>query len=203
MSKLKLPLGADKPPALHEHAIDNLRFIRETMERATAFTAVPGWGGIGMGLLGLLAAAVAARQSTFEGWLFVWIGAAGVAVATGGWAMVRKVRRARTSLLSGPARNFAFNFLPPIFAAAWLTFACYYARQRHLIPGLWLLLYGTAVVTGGAFSVKIVPLMGACFMMIGVIALAAPAPWENPLLAAGFGGLHVIFGFLIARRHGG
>jgi hypothetical protein len=203
MAKLKPAPTSERPLALHERAIDNLRFIRETMERATAFTAVPGWGGVGMGLIALASAALAAQQSTLEAWLGVWMVAAVLALVTGGCAMVRKARRAGTSVFSGPARNFAFNFFPAVLAAACLTLACYRTDQRHLIAGLWLLLYGTAVVTGGAFSVRIVPLMGACFMVIGVSALALPAAWENHLLAAGFGGLHIFFGFLIARRHGG
>jgi hypothetical protein len=84
-----------------------------------------------------------------------------------------------------------------------LTVVLWRGQMANALPGTWLLLYGTAVVAGGAFSVRIVPVMGMCFMLLGAAALYAPAAWGDYLMAAGFGGLHVIFGVIIARRHGG
>jgi hypothetical protein len=72
-----------------------------------------------------------------------------------------------------------------------------------LIPGVWLVLYGVAVMQAGAFSVRTVPAMGAAFVSIGAIALPLPWLWANVVLATGFGLLHIAFGIVIARRHGG
>ena len=194
---------AEEPPALHDRAMDNLRFIRETMERASSFTAVPGWGGVLMGATALCAAVIAAQQSSIKGWLTTWLMEALLALLIGGWAMDRKARAVETSLLSGPGRKFALSFSPPMLVGALLTVALYRAGLTGAIPGMWLLLYGTAVVTGGAFSVKAVPVMGLCFMALGAIALFSPAAWINALMATGFGLLHIAFGIYIARRHGG
>lgn len=194
---------AEEPPALHARAMDNLRFIRETMERASSFTAVPGWGGVIMGATALCAAAVAAKQTSIMNWLAIWLVEAFLAFLIGGWAMDRKARRAETPLLSGPGRKFAFSFSPPMIVGALLTVALYWAGLTSLIPGTWLLLYGTAVMTGGAFSVKVVPMMGLCFIGLGAVALFSPEGWSNALMAAGFGLLHIVFGIYIARRHGG
>ncbi len=191
------------PPALHDRAMDNLRFIRETMERASSFTAVPGWGGALMGATAMAAAAVAAVQPTWSRWLATWVGEALLALVIGGFALVRKARRAGTPVLSGPGRKFALAYAPPILAGVLLTVVLLRSGMVSALPGAWLLLYGTAVVAGGAFSVKIVPVMGMCFMLLGALALFAPAAWGDYLMAAGFGGLHVIFGVIIARRHGG
>ena len=192
-----------KPVELHAHAMDNLRFIRETMERAGSFTAVPGWGGVAMGVTALLAALVAARQSTLEGWLATWLGEGLLARALGAAAMARKARAANVPLWSAPGRKFALSFAPPLVVGALLTAVLYGARQAGVIPGTWLLLYGTGIVSGGAFSTRVVPAMGLCFMALGAAALFAPLAWGTWMLAAGFGGLHIVFGMVIARRHGG
>jgi hypothetical protein len=194
---------AARPPALHDRAMDNLKFIRETMERASSFTAVPGWGGALMGATALGAAVLAASQPTWGRWVATWVAEAGLALVIGVLALARKARRAGTPVLSGPGRKFALGYTPPILAGILLTAALLRAGMLSALPGSWLLLYGTAVVAGGAFSVKIVPVMGMCFMLLGAVALFAPAAWGDYLMAAGFGGLHVIFGVIIARRHGG
>jgi len=193
----------DEPIALHQRAISDLRYIRETMERAGEFTAVPGWGGVGMGVIALAGAFTAAQQPNSERWLAVWLAVAVLAIAVASWAMLRKASRAGIALLAGPGRKFALSFLPPVVAGAVLTIALYRVGTIELLAGVWLLLYGAAVATAGAFSVRIVPVMGLCFMAFGVVALFTPAAWNDVLLAAGFGGLQIGFGVAIARRHGG
>lgn len=195
--------AAPETVALHTRAMDNLRFIRETMERAGAFTAVPGWGGCIMGMSALLATVIAARQSSSEAWLVTWLIEGVFAIALGAWAMKRKADSAQLPLLSAPGRRFVLSFAPPLLVGALLTAVLYRAGLTGAIPGTWLLLYGTGVVTGGAYSVRVVPLMGLCFMFIGAIALFCPFVWGTLLLGAGFGGLHVVFGIIIARRYGG
>jgi hypothetical protein len=183
--------------------MDNLRFIRETMERASSFTAVPGWGQVGIGATALVATYVAAHQRNARLWLFTWIGEALLSLGIAGWAMRRKAAAAETPLLSGPFRKVAFSFTPPLVVGALLTIILFKAGLTSAVPGMWLLLYGTAVVTGGAFSVSIVPVMGVCFLVLGAAALFSPAALGNLFMAAGFGGLHIVFGALIARSYGG
>jgi len=200
------PLRPNRPeslPALHDRAMDNLRFIRETMERAGAFTAVPGWGQVGVGATALAAAILAARQATAELWIATWLAEAVVALVIGGWALARKAYAANDPILSGPARRFGLSFLPPMVAAGLLTVALYRAGEWQALPALWLLMYGAGVATAGAFSVRVVPVMGLCFMLLGSVALFGPASWGNWCMAAGFGGLHVAFGALIAWKYGG
>lgn len=191
------------PVAIHSHAMDNLRFIRRTMESASAFTAVPGWGGVAMGLSALLAAVLAHRAPDVETWLLIWIADAVLALSFGGWAMARKARGAGQRVSRGAGRRFVLSLSPPLFAAAVLTAVLYGAGATTTIPGTWLLLYGAGVMTGGTYSVRAVPMMGLAFMLLGSIAFLAPATWDNSLMAAGFGGLHVVFGLIIARRYGG
>ena len=197
------PLLSVPAPALRDRALDNLRFIRTTMEQASSFTAVPGWGQVAMGVTALIAAWIAAMQPSQFRWMTVWMVEGAIALAIGGGTLVRKARAARSPLLSGPGRRFVLGFLPPIAVGALLTGALYAGGVQRLIPGTWLLTYGTGVVTGGAFSVRIVPVMGIAFFALGAVALFTPVAWENWFLAAGFGAVHIGFGFVIARRHGG
>lgn len=191
------------PRPLHDRALDNLQFIRSAMERAGSFTAVPGWGMVVVGVTALMAAWLATRQARDADWLAVWLGEAVIGVVVGGAAMVQKARAVNDPMLSGPGRRFGLSFLPPIVVGALLTIALHRVALFPLMPGTWLLLYGTAVATAGAFSVRVVPLMGACFMLLGAVALFAPVSWSAWLMAAGFGGLNIVFGLIIARRYGG
>jgi len=192
-----------EPVALHAHALDNLQYIRSAMERAGAFTAVPGVGGITLGCTALVVALLARRMWNADSWLAAWLGEAVLACLIGVAAAARKSRKANTALLSGPGRKFLLGFAPPLLAGALLTLVLYRAGLPAALPGVWLLLYGTGVLCGGAASVKVVPLMGICFMALGALALFAPAAWGNTLLAAGFGGLHILFGILIKVKYGG
>lgn len=192
-----------EPLVLHDRAMDNLRFIRETMERSAVFTAVPGWGAVAIGGTALGASWIAARQSSADHWLAAWLVEAFIAVLIVAAATARKLRGAEGSHFYRPLRNFAFGLTPPMLAGAVLTFAFYRSGLTQVLPGTWLLTYGSGIVTGGAFSVRVVPLMGLCFMALGGAALLTPDGWNNAWLAAGFGGLHLVFGWIIARKYGG
>jgi len=200
--RLRLEEPTNPPIALSDRAIENLTFIRRMMEASGTFTAVSGIGVMAMGVLGLGAALLAAFASSTGVWLGAWGVAAAASVAVGGYAMVRKARHRRESPLSGPGRKFMLNFMPAIAAGGALTIVLVSMQLFALLPGTWLLLYGTGIVTGGAFSVRVVPAMGLAFMLLGVAALALPQAGDV-LMAVGFGGLHLVFGALIAWRYGG
>ena len=192
-----------EPIPIDARAADHLRYIRETMERAAEFTAVPGWGGAAMGVTALAAAFVASRQATSRAWLVVWLVEAFIAVAIAAPTAATKAHRANSPLFSGPGRKFVLSFAPPIVVGGLLTYALFQAGALGILPSVWLLLYGTAIVTGGAFSVRVVPIMGLCLMLLGAAALLAPAAWGDAFMAAGFGVVHIAFGLWIARNYGG
>jgi len=192
-----------KPPTLQAHAIDNLQFIRDTMSRASRFTAIPGWGGVVMGASALVTTAVAARRSGTMEWTLWWIGDAVVAVAIALVAMSRKAQRLQISLFDAPAKRFALAYIPALAAGAVLTAVFIESGLIARLPGCWLLLYGVAITGGGTLSVRVVPLLGVLFIALGVAAFAAPAAYGDAFMAVGFGGLHIVFGFIIARNYGG
>jgi len=192
-----------EPIPIDARAADHLRYIRETMASAAEFTAVPGWGGVAMGATALVAAYLASQQATPARWLLVWLMEACIAVAIAAPAAATKAHRANAQLFSGPGRKFLLSFAPAIVAGGFLTYALAHAGLYAVLPGLWLLLYGTAIVTGGAFSVRVVPVMGMCLMVLGATALFAPAQWGDLLMAGGFGVVQIGFGIWIAQRYGG
>ncbi len=194
---------ADRPVDIRSRAIENLTYIRSTIESATAFTAVPGTGGIAMGLLAVLGGLVAARQTAVVGWVGVWIATAALAALVGFIAMRRKAACRGERVFGRVGRRFLLGLTPPIAAAALLTPFLVQSAAPPVVAASWMLLYGAGVIAGGMFSVRPVQIMGALFMALGGICLVSPVEWVNWLLALSFGGLHIGFGLVIARRYGG
>jgi hypothetical protein len=168
-----------EPPALSDRAMDNLRYIRETMERATPFTGISGWGEIAIGSTAFIASFIAAQQPTFRAWFAVWVAVGLISLLIAGWSMDRKARAVHLALVSSSGRKVVYSLAPPLIAGALLTLVLARVGLTEAIPGMWLLLYGTGVITGGMFSVRAVPVMGLCFMLLGAIALFSPAAWAN------------------------
>jgi hypothetical protein len=193
------PIASESVP----NVADDLRFIRDTMERSAAFTAVSGWGQVLLGFTAIAAAILAAYQGSPFAWLRVWLAEGLLAAAIGILACTWKANRVGLPLFSGPARKVALGLAPPLVAGAFLTFLLFRTGVVSALPAAWLLLYGAGIMTGGSFSVPTVPVMGMSFMLLGGLAVLGPAAWGNWFLGLGFGGLHIVFGLLIARRHGG
>lgn len=192
-----------QPVNIGERAIDNLKFIRETMERSTVFTSVPGYGGILMGATAIGAAIIANMQPTIRGWLTVWLIEALLAGSVGFLAMWQKAKLANSKLLTTPGRKLMMNSLPPMLCGVVITIGLdRFGHFEAMIP-TWILCYGAAVVCGGAFSVRVVPVMGWLFIAVGAIAFFVPGSIQHLMMALSFGVLHMVFGFVIARRFGG
>jgi hypothetical protein len=193
----------NEPVNIGDRAIDNLKFIRETMERSVVFTSVPGYGGILMGATAVAAAYIANSQASLRDWLIVWLTEAILAFFIGLLAMWQKTKLAKTSMFSTPARKLLMNALPPMLCGVFITLGLWRFGHFEVMIPVWILCYGAAVVCGGAFSVKAVPLMGWCFIALGAAAFFLPAGWGNTMMGLSFGALHIIFGFIIGRRFGG
>jgi hypothetical protein len=196
-------MPVERGVALSERAAETLEFIRATMARSASFTAVPGRGGMIMGGIALLAAWTSARQASWRGWLVVWLAAAVVAAAIGLEAMRRKARAAGMPLWSETGRRFAQAFVPALAAGAALTVGAVLDGREDRLPATWLLLYGAGIVAGASTSIPILTALGAAVMIVGAAAAVLPTAWGTVCLAAGFGGLQLLFGFIIARKHGG
>jgi hypothetical protein len=190
-------------PALHARAMADLRFIRETMESVSAFSAFSGWGLVLVGAVATASGILAAGQPTRLRWLAVWVAAAAISAVVAAISTARKARAAREPLIPGPSRKFALSLAPALASGALLTWALGQADRFDLLPGVWLLLYGAGLIAAGAWSVRVVPMIGAAFMILGALGLLLPVAWGDGLLIAGFGGLHVAFGVIVGRKHGG
>ncbi len=186
------------------HALEELRAIRTTMERAGTFTAVPGWGGVAMGGTAVAAALVAGPPDGSLRWLLVWVGEAAIAFAIAVWSIAAKIRRSGTAFASGAAslQRVSLACAPALGAGVALTAVFVQHGLSRRLPGCWLLLYGAALASGGALSVSGIAAMGALFMALGCVAFVLPPAWGGWLMAIGFGGLHMVFGCLMVRRYG-
>lgn len=193
----------DQPVNIGDRAIDNVKYIRDMMERSASFTAVPGYGGMLMGATAVVASYIASQQPYLRNWLIVWLTEALLAAAIGFLAMWQKSKIAGGSLTSAPARKFAFGFAAPLAAGVAITLGLWRYEHYEVMAPIWMLCYGAAVVTGGAFSVRAVPVMGWVFMAFGAVAFTLPAAYSNYLMLASFGLTHIVFGAIIAKKYGG
>jgi hypothetical protein len=185
------------------NAADDLRFIREAVEHSSRFTDLPGRGMVVIGCTALVTTWLATVQSDERLWLATWFVEGVFAVTIALAAVALKARVNGSSLFALPTRTFFLGLLPALVAGGALTAILADAGRYDLLPGLWLLLYGTAVVSAGAHAVRIVPIHGLCFMALGGLTLLAPSGFGDLALALGFGGIHIAFGAVIARRYGG
>lgn len=195
--------GDPRPPHLADRAADNLRFIRSAMESSSRFTDVSGLGMLAIGLTAIVATLVAVAQSTERAAILVWEAELLVAMSIGLLATLYKARGRWQTLLAAPARKFVLGLAPPLAAGGILTVALQREGLFDLLPGMWLVVYGAAIAAAGAFSVRLLPALGFSFMAVGSVAYLAPASWTHWLMGLGFGGLHIVFGAVIARRYGG
>lgn len=197
-------MGKELPDTLGGRAEENLRYIRGAMERAASFTSVPGWGILAMGTMAVATALATAGIHSGARWLAVWVAVAAAAFGVGVATTAIKARQTGIPLFGGAGARFWVGLLPPLVAGALLTAPLARAGFTSLLPAVWMLVYGAGVTTAGAHSIRLVPVMGMCFMGAGALALLFPMPAaRDVVMAAGFGGLHVVFGYIIARRHGG
>ena len=191
-----------EPIRIDDHAFDNLRYIRETMERAGSFTSIPGWGGLAIGGTAIVTSIIASRLVDLR-WLEAWLIEAVVAATIALITMSMKAARAGVTMTSTAARRFFVSYFAPIIAAAVITMMLTRTQWFDAMPAVWLLSYGASFISSGAYSIRVVPQMGVCFMLLGAIASLVSFPIANALLGVGFGGLHIIFGLIIARNYGG
>ena len=184
-------------------AEDHIKYIRDVMERTSTFTAVPGWGMMAMGLTAVAATLVASKYLDTGLWILVWFIDSLIAMTLGGIAMGSKAHKSGIPLQSGSGRKFIMGFLPALFAGLIISIGLWKADQVSMLPAVWMLLYGVGAVTGGAFSVRVVPVMGMAFLLVGAGTVFMPLYWGNMMMGVTFGGFHLLFGYIVARNHGG
>jgi len=194
------------PIPIESRALGTLAYIRTSIESSGSM-AVPGMAGIVMGGIGIIATIVASVPRGAPHWLGIWLVAAAVAFALGGAMMAREAAQSGHARYLGPVRKFLLCLCPALLTGAALTFVLWRAGATGLIPGVWLLLYGCAVLSASTVTIartmRLICIMGVLFMLLGLLAFAAPPDTHTLILGMGFGALHAIFGMLIGRvSHG-
>jgi hypothetical protein len=192
-----------EPATLHRRALEDLSFIRDTMASVSGYTTFSGRGLLVVGLGALITGVMATQAPPGLAQVQVWLIDAVISVGIGIASVILKANVARQPLFAGPVRKFSIGFLPAVLAGAALSLQMIRDGAWERLPGIWLLAYGTALLSAGATSVAIISIMGGAFFVLGCTALFGSAAWGNALLMLGFGGLHLCFGALIVRRYGG
>jgi len=201
------PIHSEAPAAIESHALGTLAYIRASIESSSSMD-VPGMAGIVMGIIGVLAAIVVSLPRWAAHWLGIWLAAAALALVLGGALVARQTAQRGHARYLGPLRKFLLCLCPALLAGAVLTLVFGTGGMTNVIPGMWLLLYGCAVLSASTVTVagiaRLICIMGGLFVALGLMTFALPATAHTAMLGLGFGVLHIIFGFLIGRSsHGG
>jgi uncharacterized BrkB/YihY/UPF0761 family membrane protein len=190
------------PIPIESRALGTLAYIRSSIESSGSM-AVPGMAGIVMGAIGIAATVLASVPNGARHWLGIWVVAAAIAFASGGAMMAREAAQSGHARYLGPVRKFLLCLCPALLTGAVLTFVLWHAGITGMIPGVWLLLYGCAVLSASTVTIartmRLISIMGVLFMLLGLLAFAAPATSHTLILGMGFGALHTIFGMLIGQ----
>src|SRR5487761_606791 len=188
--------------AMDRHALGTLNYIRASIDAAGAL-AVPGTAGTAMGAVGLVAAGVASVPALSGHWLLIWLAAAAVGAGLGVILVARHRSGVGLPLYRGPARRFVLSLCPALLAGGVLTAVLLQVGEARLIPGVWLLLYGCAVLSATLMTapamMRLLGAMGALFVVCGAVAFEVSPRWHNVLLGGDYGLLHVVFRFLNRR----
>jgi hypothetical protein len=187
---------------LDSHAAATLRYIRASMESAASLS-VPGSTGIASGVVGVLAAIVSSVPALRPHWLIIWLLGAVVAAGVGGALLLRQPSLSSLTIGGAPLRRFFIGLLPSLFAGAVMTWVLWTNAAERMIPGTWLLLYGCGLVAASAATTRGIGILGASFGVTGLLALVLPQAWQIAMLGVGFGGLHIVFGYLMGRAGNG
>jgi hypothetical protein len=197
-----LPLRSEAPAAIESRALGTLAYIRATIESSSSLD-VPGMAGIVVGIIGVLAAGAVSLPHWAPFWLDIWLSAAAAAFVLGGALVARQITQGGRTRYLGPARKFVLCLCPSLLAGAVLTLVLDSAGMAGAIPGMWLLLYGCAVLSASTVITpgiaRLIIAMGTSFVFLGAVTFALPAAAHNAMLGLGFGVLHIIFGVLIGR----
>jgi hypothetical protein len=195
-------IQSEAPVPIESRALGTLAYIRTSIESSSSMD-VPGMAGIVMGIIGVLAAIVVSLPRLAPHWLEIWLFAAPVALLFGGALMARQIARRGHTRYLGPARKFLLCLCPALLAGAVLTWVLWATRMTSVIPGMWLLLYGCAVLSASTVTIagiaRLICVMGALFVALGSMTFVLPTTMHTVMLGLGFGVLHIIFGILIGR----
>jgi len=190
------------PISIESRALGTIAYIRRSIDSSGSM-AVPGMAGVVMGVIGIAATVVASVPRGAAHWLQIWLIAAAAALLFGGATMARQAADNGHARYLGPLRKFLLCLCPALFAGAVLTGLLWNAHATHLIPGVWLSLYGCGVLSASTVTIartmRLISIMGVLFMLLGLLAFASPPQVHTAILGLGFGALHSIFGVLLGR----
>lgn len=192
-------------------AEEHLRVIRQAMERSTKHSTLSGLSGVLAGCYAILAALLA--PTSLSTWvqkgLFVGIWGATLFLAGITDILLTKRRAARfgKTAFSPLGAHLARAVAPGLIMGAGLTLfhLLHPERLGTYLYGLWILCYAVSLLAIGMFSRREVSVMGWAFLGAGLVSLILPAGigiGPRALMAATFGGFHILYGVRMGLKYG-
>lgn len=191
--------SGDAPPLSPAEAAEALGAIRQYMDRSTKSAHYTAVSGFIAGAATLVGCAVLLARNGLDvpplvEFAVVWSAVALVALVGVLWSTLRKARARDEEVLNTPTRMVLGALCPAGFSLLALTVALGAHGRVDLLPGVWLLFYGTGLFSAALFARREFQKIGVTALVLGAAALACPPGWGTLFMGVGFGALHLAYG---------
>jgi hypothetical protein len=160
---------------------------------------IPPAAGIAVGTVGLAATVLTSVAAFRSLWLPIWLVAAVTGACLGALSLTGPSDSAIQSRHVIAVFRMYSRLLPSLFAGAVLTAVLWHTGLTRAVPGVWLLLYGCALIQASSVASGGMALLGSLFALLALVAFCAPQSGQLPILGIGFGELHILYGVVTLR----
>ena len=200
------------------HYREDIRAIREIMQRSTRFISLSGLSGIVAGLVALIAAflawridpdlfrsiplpAVGTSPASLGHLVALSIATLLIAISESFVFTLRSARKNREYIWNVHFRQLLVQLAIPLLTGGVICLYLAFAGLINLVPPMMLIFYGLALIGASKYTLKDIFGLGVLEIGLGLTGLFLPA-YGLWLWATGFGLFHIVYGIRMYINYG-